>query len=244
MGTFALVVLIAMTVNGVVGFASNVIALPILSAFMDLSTAVTILAIISVTQSIALAIQNRKFILWKLVAKLTIINVLGMPIGMYLVNVLPEQKTKLVLGCFVLFVAIRQIYLELKAKAGEEDTQKPVHPANLIFVFLSGMVNGAFACGGPLLIIYLSKLRLPVEEYRAVNFAYSLVAMGLPAVQRIAMHQYVAPLTPYVAVGLAMVALSVVFSAVLIRKINKKQFMLLVNGALVLSGLLMVVQNL
>ena len=75
MGTFALVVLIAMTVNGVVGFASNVIALPILSAFMDLSTAVTILAIISVTQSIALAIQNRKFILWKLVAKLTIINV-------------------------------------------------------------------------------------------------------------------------------------------------------------------------
>lgn len=241
---FAFVVLLSMTVNGIVGFASNVIALPILSHFMDLTTAVTILAVIATVQGAVLAVQMRKHIIWKIALVMVAINIVGMPVGMYLVRALPEQQTKLILGLFVLFVAVRQIYYEYQTRATEEQYDGKVFNRNLFFVLLSGMVNGAFACGGPLTVIYLSKLRLPTEEYRATNFAFGVPAMAIPAIQKIAMHQYVGSLWPFLLAGGAMVALSVVFSNILIQRINRKQFQFLVNGALVLSGLLMVVQNL
>ena len=87
---YGVVMLVAMTLAGVIGFAANVLALPVLSMFLPLKTAVAVLMLIVAVQVVIQAIQVRHDANWREVSHIVVFVIIGMPIGFLALNYLPE----------------------------------------------------------------------------------------------------------------------------------------------------------
>ena len=102
---FTIIMYLSMTISGVIGFAGNVIALPLLSLILDLPTAVAVLALCSFIQTVIQSVQNRMYIHWQESLKIILLSCLSMPIGLFFLRYFPEAASKLLLGVFVLIIA-------------------------------------------------------------------------------------------------------------------------------------------
>ena len=89
---YGVVMLVAMTLAGVIGFAANVLALPVLSMFLPLKTAVAVLMLIVAVQIVIQAFMYRRNIYWREVGHIVVWTLLGMPIGFVALNVLPQRQ--------------------------------------------------------------------------------------------------------------------------------------------------------
>ena len=110
---FTVIMFITMTISGVIGFAGNVIALPLLSQILDLPTAVAVLALSSFVQAFMQAVQNRKHINWRELSMIVGFTCIGMPIGIFSLRYLPETALKLLLGLFILAVSALPFLVQL-----------------------------------------------------------------------------------------------------------------------------------
>ena len=114
---YGVVMLVAMTLAGVIGFAANVLALPVLSMFLPLKTAVAVLMLIVAVQIVIQAFMYRRNIYWREVGHIVAWTLLGMPIGFVALNVLPELVMKAVLGLFVAATALKGIVDDARGKS-------------------------------------------------------------------------------------------------------------------------------
>lgn len=83
---YGVVMVIAMTMAGIIGFAANVIALPLLSMFLPLNLVVSMLVLIAALQSGVQAFRVRDRIHWKELAHIVLYLVIGMPFGLIMLN--------------------------------------------------------------------------------------------------------------------------------------------------------------
>ena len=148
---YGAVMLVAMTLAGVIGFAANVLALPVLSLFLPLKTAVAVLMLIVAVQIVIQAVMYRKRIYWREVGHIVIWMIIGMPIGFVALNYLPELIMKAVLGMFVAVTAVKGIVDDARGKKQGTFQERPYHK---LLLFFSGLLTGAFGCGGPLMVVY------------------------------------------------------------------------------------------
>lgn len=80
---YGAVMLLAMTMAGLIGFAANVIALPLLSMFMPLELTVSMLVLFAALQSGVQAFRVRHEIHWRELAHILLFIIIGMPIGFF-----------------------------------------------------------------------------------------------------------------------------------------------------------------
>ena len=86
---FTIIMYLSMTISGVIGFAGNVIALPLLSLILDLPTAVAVLALCSFIQTVIQSVQNRMYIHWQ--ESLKIILLSACPSVYFFCAIFPKQ---------------------------------------------------------------------------------------------------------------------------------------------------------
>lgn len=144
------------TISGLIGFGGNVLAMPILSIVFSIKDIVLAFAAISFVNSMVRFIQYRKDIIWKRFIFTCIYMLIGSVVGLIIYKVLPETVLKFILG---LFIIIMSIYNFLKKDSVIlEKGVKDLSTGSFIFyhviLFLGGIMQGAFVCGGPLLVIY------------------------------------------------------------------------------------------
>lgn len=230
---YGVIMLVAMTLAGVIGFAANVLALPVLSMFLPLKTAVAVLMLIVAVQIVIQAFMYRRNIHWREVGHIVVWTLLGMPIGFVALNVLPELVMKAVLGLFVAGTALKGIVDDACGKKPGTFQEKPYHK---LLLFFSGLLTGAFGCGGPLMVVYCRNRYRDKDTFRMMQFGAGSIIMTLPCLAYAASGAYTAQGIPYIIVGFVAVAIALRASAAIARRMKTTIFQQLVNVVLLISA--------
>lgn len=231
---YGVVMVIAMTMAGIIGFAANVIALPLLSMFLPLNLVVSMLVLIAALQSGVQAFRMRDRIHWKELAHIVLYLVIGMPFGLIMLNYLPELALKAILSVFIAATAVKGLVETSRGKKRDTFQERPWHKLLLV---CSGFISGAFGCGGPLTVIYTRNRYRDKDMFRVMQFGCGTFSMGLSTLGHVASGSYTIASLPYVVIGLVAVAIALRVSTWLVKRMNTTFFQQLVNVVLLFSAL-------
>lgn len=230
---YGAVMLLAMTMAGLIGFAANVIALPLLSMFMPLELTVSMLVLFAALQSAVQAFRVRREIRWRELAHILLFIFIGMPIGFFSLKYLPELALKGVLGVFVAATAIKGLVENQRGKKKTTFHERPWHKLLLV---CSGVISGAFGCGGPLTVIYTRNRYRDKQMFRVMQFGCGTFSMGATCLGHVFTGSYTLERLPYMIVGLAAVLIAVRLSTWLVQRMDTSVFQQLVNIVLLFSA--------
>ena len=156
---FGLIVFITHVLEGITGFGSTVLALPFAAMILGIDKAVPILATHAWLLALYFVIVSRKHIVWKEFRFVILYVFLGLPIGYLLFKNMDDTYLKGLLALFMIGVGIHGIYITQRnrhqIKASAESVKKS-HMMRFI-LFLGGIIHGAFASGGPFIVLYTSR---------------------------------------------------------------------------------------
>lgn len=154
-----LVSLLGATIQGVTGFGASLTIMAILPYFTDLPQAVALSGVIPMAQMVVLVWLYRKHINVRRVVIPTIFYLIGCWLTIkYTLSFDPT----LLKGWFGVFLIILAIYfLRFSEKAQVKDTI----PVMFACSFASGLCNGLFGIGGPLMVLYYLAACDSMDEY-------------------------------------------------------------------------------
>lgn len=243
---FFLVVTAGFTISGVIGFGANVLTLPILSIFFEISDLVVVLAVISFVNALYRVYENWQGILWRQFSKMLFISLPGTMIGLWLLTSLPEEWMKLILGIFVFIVAIYNLIYNKKAQTNEQ-LRKETWQQSLFYhivLFIGGILQGAFVCGGPMYIIYCSHYYGHTRiQFRGMQFGIILVNSFYIFASYLIQGVYTKALVVQSLIGLGAFLLAVMISAVVLKYLKDNQLYKMIQIVLASSGISLIMQS-
>lgn len=256
---FVIIVMVAYIIEGVIGFGGTIIAIPLASAIVGLKPTVPVLTIVVLIASTIIAIKDIKFINKKEFLKITTLMMVGLPIGMWLFESIPEKPLKIALGIFMVIIGIKGLYEE-KRKLNdlgeivveietnldkdcisiEETTSKRLNIFQNFTIFCGGVLHGAFTCGGPFIVVYATKNIKDKTSFRATLCALwaslNLVMVGID----IYTNEITKDIIKLSFITMIFVFIAIIVSNIIHKKINSDSFTTFVYIALIVSGILMI----
>lgn len=169
---FCIVILLANIIQGITGFAGTILAMPFGLMLVGYDVAKPILNVLGILSGVYVFLQNRKSVSWKEVKIIVCIMSVGIlsGIGIKQFVIGQERVCYRILGCFVLFLAVKGFFqLTFLEKKQTEQIQKNLQKKGIsaLLLVMAGIVHGIFVSGGPLLIGYLSKKIQEKNVFRA-----------------------------------------------------------------------------
>jgi uncharacterized membrane protein YfcA len=160
-----LVVFITHTLEAITGFGCTVLAFPFVIFLMkDLEQSKIILSILAWALAIYFAFTKYRRINWKQFGIILLFAGIGMPVGMILFKKFNAALLTGILGVFIVLSAAVQLY---KCYVPEKSDREITTWAGYAFLLAGGVVHGAFAVGGPFVVLYSAK-RIPDKgQFRA-----------------------------------------------------------------------------
>ena len=148
--------------ESIMGFGGTVLALPALAILTPelhvATTLVPVLALGNIVCCTGIVWVGRKHLVWKEYAIIVCWAALGLPLGFWLAGYAPEAMLRLVLGGFVLVVAVANI---ARMWQPDDDTEMAHGPVLRFLLRLAlvtgGIIHGMFTTGGPLLVMYATE---------------------------------------------------------------------------------------
>lgn len=160
-----LVVFVSHGLEAVTGFGCTVLALPFVTMLLGIGRAKFLLAILAWALAAYIAIAKRRMIDWRQYAVIVALVGLGMPLGMLAFSTLPKGVLIKCLGVFI--VVSSGLQLLKRFRKGRGDGGGKPRPWHYALLFLGGIVHGAFASGGPLVVLYAAKALPDKGRFRA-----------------------------------------------------------------------------
>ena len=233
---FFLILFLACIISGLVGFGSNILALPFLSLFLNVKTIVPVLVLTVLANGIPRLLRQYRSIHLPTYFTMLPLAVLGGICGIHLTNILHEGWMKLLLAALMLFISIRGLRGLADKKQAKQ--QRHANPLFLAVPFMGGVMQAAFACGGPIFNIYILLNLRKKEEIRATQFAIGATSASIIALQYLAEGVYQGETLHFVFLLIPAVLSAYVVSELIFKQIDGQQFLRLVYIVLIFSGLL------
>lgn len=152
MEIYLLLVLIAFCagfIQGFSGFGSVLLSLPLLALFLEVKTAIPIVALCGVALSLFLLVQLRQHWEWKKVYPLCLGSIPGAPVGVWFLNRTDAQWIQWIVGVLLLLYALYGLLLK--------PTVRTMGTRWVYFFgFIAGCLGGAISASGPPVIVYTS----------------------------------------------------------------------------------------
>ena len=226
------VIFLAALIKATLGFGESLLAMPLLTLVLGLSTATPLVGLVATTLTLLmLGASWRKIDLsstWRLLGAAA----LGVPLGVLLVRVAPAVLVTRLLGVvligFGLFSLFRPALLTL------------AHPAwSYVFGFLAGVLGSAYTTSGPPMVLYSTARHWPPDRFRA-----TMQSVFLPISLLVLISHALAGLwSPWVfelyALSLPLLLLAIWLGERVSQRIAGKRFDRLVYAALLVLGLLL-----
>ena len=211
-------------VQTIAGFGSALVVMPMLTQFIGVQTAASVVALVGATVTLTVLYQNRQGLQWREAGKLLVGSVIGVPLGALALKVLPPAPVMAILGAVLL---VYGVYALLTARAKSIPDLAPTPSARLtaaLVGFSSGLLGGAYATDGPPLIIYGSVKRWPKESFRSILQACVLVNGFLIIACYGAGGLLTRDVLAYCAYGIPGIAAGLIIGTLLDRRINHAVF--------------------
>jgi len=236
-----LIVFITHTVEAVTGFGCTVLAFPFVIALLgDLEQAKIVLTLLAWVLVFYFVVTKFKQIQWKQFRTILLLSVLGMPAGMLLFKSLNAGMLKMILGVFIVISAAIQLYKSFVPATG---TARFPKLAGYTFLFAGGIFHGAFAVGGPLIVLYSTRKIPDKGQFRATMCLLWL------CLNTVLISQYIIERKLTFTIGsetlfLLPFLISGIFAGEAIHdKVSENLFKKIVFSVLLLVGIIMVIWN-
>jgi uncharacterized protein len=231
-----LTILLAGVTSGLTGFGFALIAVPLLVIFLPAKAVVPIVMLLSNLTHFVILWQTRGQFDLPRVWRLMLAGCIGMPLGTYLLLLLDARALKILIGAVITVFALALLLGLKKPIRNEKLASFPVG-------FVSGLLSGSTAMGGPPAVLFLSNQGVDKAIFRANLNVYftvlSLVTIPFQAVGGLlttSVLTYTAYFVPALVVGtLAGCRISSVIPEVLFRKLTLA-VVLLAGAMSVLTG--------
>ena len=227
-------------IQTIAGFGSALVIMPILTQFIGVKPAASVMALVGATVTLTVLYQNRKGLRWREAGRLLVGSVAGVPLGVLALRYLPPSPVMALLGVVLLAYGVYML-AAARSTAGPVVAALPSRRITSAMVgFCSGVLGGAYATDGPPLIIYGSAKKWPKESFRSILQACFLVNGILIITCHGAGGLVTGEVLTYCAYGVPGMAAGLVIGTLLDRRINHALFhRLLVWLILILAAALL-----
>lgn len=175
-----IIVLITHTLEGITGFGCTAIAMPFTIMLVGVKVAKPALTILGFLLCLYIVIISFKDIIWKEFIKIAFFVGLGLPVGLWAFDKLPENILIKLLAAFITLIAIRGIYISFTSY---KNSNPPSSKLLNFILFLGGCVHGAFTSGGPIVTIYATEALPKKNNFRATLCMLWIVLNGIMIIQ-------------------------------------------------------------
>lgn len=166
-----LVVAGASATQAISGFGFALIAVPLLSLFIEPQIAVVLATVVGAFSSTFQAIADRKYAQKQLVRRLAISAYIGMPFGLVVFIVVSESVLRFIVGIVVLVAAL----ILMRGFSISHANRK----LDWILGWVSGVLATSTSTNGPPLVFLLQAKKLSPQSFRAsINVVFSLTSIG------------------------------------------------------------------
>ncbi len=155
-----LAIFLGFFIQTVVGFAGALVALPILLIGMSLQDAIAYLALFYLYSSIILVSKEWKNIDRPVILKLVLATIIGVGIGIWVLQFGKPLILKKLLGVFILLYVAYTTFL---IKNGGVKNPK----LGFVFGLFGGFFSGLFSTGGPLYVMVVKNAVVDMKVFRA-----------------------------------------------------------------------------
>lgn len=157
------VIFLARWLESIMGFGGTVLSLPILVILIPdmhiTGVLVPVLALGNIVCCTGIVYAGRREIVWREYGIIILWMAIGLPFGFWAAGAANEVMLRLVLGLFVLAVAVGNLIRMAASKV--EDADRPETLFERIYlrglVVIAGIIHGMFTTGGPPLVIYAAR---------------------------------------------------------------------------------------
>ncbi len=154
-------------IQGLTGFGSALLAMPLLCFFLDIKTAVPLCTLNSVVITIILAIQLRSSLASSKIVPLCLASIPGIIVGVTLLKSIDAATVRFLLGSLLVAYSIYNLTASPRPRR--------LHQAySWLAGFLSGAIGAAFSTGGPPVIIYTALNKWSKDEIKATLTGFFL----------------------------------------------------------------------
>lgn len=169
------VVFLTHGLEAVTGFGCTVLAMPFVAMLLGLDRAKFILAILAWVLALYFAATKFRKIVWKEFLVIVGFAGAGMPLGMWAFEKLDRTALTKALGVFIVVSAAIQLWKRIvspllarrRSASGRGAGPGLPRPVYWLLLFAGGIVHGAFATGGPLVVLYAAKALPDKGSFRA-----------------------------------------------------------------------------
>ena len=145
----SLIIFSAGFVQGFSGFGSILLALPILSLFIDIKILIPLMVLCGCSMSIFLLIQLRPHLDLKKIIPLFLGAIPGIPLGVLFLKKINPVIIYWILGLILISYSVYMLFFKSQNRGINEKW-------GYGFGFLSGFIGGGMSAGGPPVIVYTS----------------------------------------------------------------------------------------
>src|SRR5665648_948767 len=150
-------ILIASIVHGIAGFGLAQVAMGIMPLFREATSAAIIFSMVAVVSNFRVWWSVREDFYWKDWIKPVIGLVIGLPLGVYLLNQLDKEQVRIVIG-IVLLIAVVLILLGKQTSVMKSWFENKEYGDGYVLPIIAGLIagilGGAVAIPGPPMILY------------------------------------------------------------------------------------------
>ena len=243
---FAIVIMLAYLIESIIGFGGTIIALPVEGLLVGLKLAVPALTIVVFVASVIIVLRDFRYVDKREYLKITIIMGIGLLPGMWLFASIPERPLKLILGIFMIVVGIKglkeTVYDRRQIARGRRiaGQKKPLAPwLGSALLIAGGIIHGAFASGGPFVVVYATQTIKDKTVFRATLCALWATLNGIMILVYGIAQELSGEVLLLSAISIPFVGIAIVLGNIIHHRVNGETFTIFVYVALVVAGIIM-----
>ncbi len=222
--------LIAGFVQGVSGFGAGIVFMSIAPYFMNVTGAAAVSNFVSLMLEIMMVVRYRKHIQKGTIFLPAVFFIVASTIGISLASSMDTQIMKQILGAFLIVLSIFLLIFRDRIKL------RPTLLTMFVCGFVSGLCDGMFAIGGPLMVLYFLAITKSKEEYLGTIQTFFLIC----AVYNLALRTYRGLFTldilGYALIGTVAIFIGLKFGNRVVDKINDQMMQKIVCVMIGISG--------
>lgn len=156
-------------VQGLAGFGSALVAIPLMALFLGMATAVPLMALTAAMMAVINVIHLRRVMRWRPLLPLLGGYLVGTPIGFYFLVAAPEALVLGLLGILLTIYATASL-------AGRAPRYRWLKEQRVVLGTISGALGSAFSTNGPPIILHVSSQDWPADVKKAVLSLFFLTS--------------------------------------------------------------------
>jgi hypothetical protein len=217
------------------GFGEALIAVPLLSLLLPVKVAAPVAVLSSILIALVAVLRERAHIHVSSAGRLLIATAFGLPFGLMLLRLAPENLTK---GCLGVLLLSFSLFSFLKPGVFTLKNDRLIW----VFGFLAGITGGSYGMNGPPLAIFGAARGWSPQRFRATIQAYFLPASLLGMVGYYFSGLWTKEVNILFVYSLPAILLGIFLGAALARRMDQTRFARLLYVGLIFVSLLLIAQ--